>query len=629
MKEENDSIEQLKKKLYSRTGEGLGVKKRRRLRDLSYNVRTKWGKEPFKKSIHINKNRILTVFLVLSALFFVGSLAVSAFFFFADRNTVSSNNIVIEIQGPTVSRGGDELSLQVQITNENPVPIEDVGFLVEFPDGTRSSEDLTKELLRLQEGLGTLAPGERVQKTIRAVLFGEEGNSKEIKTTVEYRVKGSNAIFYKEQLYDISLSSAPLSLNVSSVEKISSGQEVEFTITVASNSDTAIKDILLSAKYPFGFEFISASPKPFSKNNVWKLGEVKSEEKRVIRVRGKVTGENDEERVFRFAVGIAGKRNDTKLETPFVTSLRSLFVTRPFIGAGLAINGDVAPNPIILRDSRVRADITWANNLPDKIFDAEIEVKLSGSILDKRSVKPQRGFYRSSDNTVLWSRETDTSLATLGSGARGAVSLSFSPIAASLGEAFRTPTIVLDVTVRGKRVSESNVPEVVESTVKRTIKVATDLALFSRAAYFSSPFSNTGPIPPKVGEETTYTIVWRVTNSTNPVGNVVVSASLPSYVRWVGAVSPNNAPIDFNEIGGQIRWRVGSIPSHTAREVAFQVAFSPSVSQIETTPVLVNRQVVDGVDTFTTARVIGNAPQISTQLSGDPGFPVGGGGVIE
>lgn len=625
-----DSIERLKKVLYSREGKGLGARKRRGLREYATeDVQEDWVQESPNPQSGKQKDRILVLTLVFSVLFFVFSLGVAAFLFFADQNIVSSGNIDIGIQGPANIGGGEELVLQFAITNNNPTGIKNVDLLVEYPEGTRTAHDLSQELLRTREALGVMRAGERIQKTARARLFGEEGEVKQIKAIIEYRVEGSNAIFSREQIYEVVLSNSPLVITVEGVDEVSSGQEVEFSIRVNSNSENILEDILLIAEYPFGFEFLTATPSTFAKNNVWELGDIKPEESKTIKIRGRILGEDAEERVFRFRTGVRSATDDTKIETAFITALHSIVVEKPFIGVRLAVNGNTNTEPVISRADRVRVDTTWFNNLSDRVFDGEIEIRLSGAILDERSVSVQNGFYRSSDNTVIWDRDTLPSLGSLGEGAQGTVSFSFLPIPFTPGESFRTPSIFLDVTIRGRRVSENNVSESVESTIRRVIKVTTGLSMSARGAYTSGPFQNTGPIPPRAEQETTYTVFWTAENTTNPVGNAVAVGTLPSYVRWVGAIDPSTAQVDFNEVGGRITWNIGALGSYESRQVAFQVALMPSLSQVGLGPTLVHTQNIRGIDTFTTQTVGVGAQDVTTFLTGDSGFPSQNGQVTE
>ena len=206
-------------------------------------------------------------------------------FIFGGSNVVSSQNIDISIEGPVTISGGEELSLQIAITNKNNVSIKLADLLIEYPNGTRSATNISDALPRHRETIGTLASGELIQRTVKAILFGSEDTQQNVKVTVEYRIDGSNAIFFTEKVYEVTLVSAPLSLSISNVSEITSGQEVEFDILITSNSNTIIKGALLSVEYPFGFEFISAAPSPSFTNSVWDLGDIQPESNRKIKLR--------------------------------------------------------------------------------------------------------------------------------------------------------------------------------------------------------------------------------------------------------------------------------------------------------------------------------------------------------
>ena len=49
------------------------------------------------------------------------------------------------------------------------------------------------------------------------------------------------------------------------------------------------------------------------------------------------------------------------------------------------------------------------------------------------------------------------------------------------------------------------------------------------------------------GTETTYGIVFTLTNTTNKIENAKLTAVLPSYVRWVGVFSPASENLSFNQ----------------------------------------------------------------------------------
>jgi len=207
--EEQSRIEEMKKRLYSRRAKGFGPRKRRRLRGHDAEVGRGWkgGTLPPREYTPLplkEKKSILPILLAASAVFFVAAIGISLILFFSSSN-VSPRNVNIVVQGPATIGGGEEMTLQITIINKNSVAMEAVDLIVEFPKGTRSVADLSVELPRVRESIGIIEPGGRVQKTIRAVLFGQEQSRQDMNITVEYRVEGSNAIFFADQTYQLTL----------------------------------------------------------------------------------------------------------------------------------------------------------------------------------------------------------------------------------------------------------------------------------------------------------------------------------------------------------------------------------------------------------------------------------------
>jgi hypothetical protein len=166
------------------------------------------------------------------------------------------------------------------------------------------------------------------------------------------------------------------------------------------------------------------------------------------------------------------------------------------------------------------------------------------------------------------------------------------------------------------------VPEEIQTAVARSVRLVSNLALSSRALYSQGPFKNSGPMPPHVEKATTYTILWTATNTVNPVTGAKVTAQLPPYVKWTGSISPADAAISYDEATGNIVWNVGEIGRNAdvgsgAKQVAFQISFTPSANQADTVPELVSGAAIAGTDTFTRATLTNSAPALSTRISSD------------
>jgi len=177
--------------------------------------------------------------------------------------------------------------------------------------------------------------------------------------------------------------------------------------------------------------------------------------------------------------------------------------------------------------------------------------------------------------------------------------------------------------VRGKRISETGVPEEIKSVMVKSVRVSSNVQFASRAVYFVGPFANSGPIPPKVEQETTYTIIWSIVNTSNNISNTQVRTVLPVYMKWYGSISPSGEDLSYNPNTNEVIWSPGDIPAGTGigkppREVAFQVVLTPSLSQVKTVPSLITNTTFTATDSFTGASINQEKPDITTNLSTDP-----------
>jgi hypothetical protein len=183
------------------------------------------------------------------------------------------------------------------------------------------------------------------------------------------------------------------------------------------------------------------------------------------------------------------------------------------------------------------------------------------------------------------------------------------------------PKVDISVNGAGKRLSESGVPQNLQSTARAQVRLATDLQLAAQALYNQNPFGVSGPFPPKAGTETAYALVFTVTNTTGKLRNAKVTAKLPSYVRWIGAHAPRTEKLTFNQYDGTFTWDMGDVAAGAGvdgsqpRQIAISVGLTPSTSQIGEQPVLVQNVTLVGTDETTGTSVVRKAvPDVTTNL---------------
>ena len=638
--EDKSKIEELKKSLYSRGAPDIRVKRRLHFSPQEIgDIKTDWehpkeGNGEADEVISLNKRyedhsmSFFTKLLIGSFLFFMSALGIGAYLVFNGSNIISANNIDITVNGPITVAGGDPISLEVQVSNKNNIKLETVDMVVNFPVGTIDSVDISKELKEYRELVGDISPGGVGQKTIKAIMYGEENSKKEIIINISYRVAGSNAIFKKQKTYEILISSSPLSLLLSSFKEVTSGQEFEFEVNLSSNSEEIIGNLVLKASYPFGFTFLSSDIKPSNGNTFWKIGDIPPKGKKTIKIKGRLEGQDDEIRAFTFTAGRGGTKNDDAIGTEYISARQEISIRKPFITTQISFEDDNNQGVYVgLFNNAIKAEISWFNNLPVSVIDGEVHIKLSGTAFDKVSVSPGDGYYKSADNEIVWNKMTTSGLGSIGAGENGSVSFSFIP--RNLSSTLRpvtNPNILIEVNVQGKRISESNVPESIDSSVKRLIKISSELSLTSSIVRSIGPFENSGFVPPRAEKPTTYTVVWTINNTSNTVTGAEVRALLPPYVKWVGKTNPVGEDIAYNSNTGEVVWRAGNVSTYTTsnnsrvRQAIFQISFEPSVAQIGQVPILVQDTTLSGYDDFTEESLTSTADALTTRFNTDPAF---------
>ncbi|MEK7642676.1 MAG: hypothetical protein AAB392_02680 [Patescibacteria group bacterium] len=575
-----------------------------------------------------SKSNFIKKFFWVAASLFVVSLVVAGLVFFGGMNFISSENVDIKIVGQSSIGGGQEASFDIVIMNQNTTSLESVSLLVEYPLGTKVPNNLSEDLARERFNIESIKSGESYTKTISGVFFGEKESIKKIKLSLEYRVENSSATFFKEKDYEFSISSAPIIISATYSKEINSSQDFSFDIEIASNSSDNIENLLLKVEYPFGFILNSSSPKPFAGDNIWRFDSLSSGDKRKISVNGSIIGQDNEEKVFRISSGTASEEDDRSIAVLLSEIVESVLIKKPFIGINTSIagsNGDYVGRG----GSQIEGLIYLQNNLPDRLFNTQIEVSFSGGAFDELSVSPrQGGFFRSIDDTIIWESRSTPDLSEIEPGDTRDFSFALTPLTYNSLPKSGRPEIIMTIKAKGERVLESGSVDTVSSVESRKISLVSDVGLSAKTLRSLGSFENSGPIPPRANSKTTYTVVWSITNSFNQIGGVEVRASLPSYVRWTDLAEVDGGEFGFNPTTGEVVWSVGSVLPNTGissspKEARFQVEIVPSTSQTNTAPIIVGEATLIGLDKSTGSKVRAVAPPATTNFSLDPIYKSG------
>lgn len=564
-----------------------------------------------------------TKFFLFSFVFFCAGASVAGYMLIFGGNSISPQNIDMQIVTPSLIDGGKETSVQILISNRNQAPLQLADLVVDYPDGARDPLDQTKPLVHERQNIGTIMPGQQIKRTATAIFYGPEGSPQRISARLEYSIPGSNAVFEREAAAEFTVGSSPISVVVDAPNKAVTGEEFSMDLVVQSNATTPVDNVVIQAQYPFGYSVVTATPKAEAGGTLWRLGTLAPGKSTKIHIVGKIEGQDGDQRVFRFLAGSNADQTDTQVRVPFLTVPQTLTIERPFITTDIAVNGQTksitAPAGTV-----VRGTVSWQNNLADSVSNLELKLLFSGAMLDKGTVASPDGFYQSLDRTIIWTKEQVPALASVPPGGSGTLHFSFSTMAPGTGgSVYANPTVDLNVTVAGVRQGQDRVPQTVSSAATARVSISSLLNLTTKVLHFTGNFANTGPMPPVAEQNTTYSILWTVQNSSNTIANARVSAVLPPYVRFISA-QPGSG-VEYSAASRTVTWSLGDVKpgvgySDVARTASFQISFMPSTSQVRQSPALTGDAQLTGQDRFAQVSVSALAPAPSIADITEPDF---------
>lgn len=537
--------------------------------------------------------------------FFVLSLGYAGFRLFGGA-TVTKENIAVEVLGNAFVDGGAPLVLQVRITNNNQSAIEFADIELLYPKSSSQAEPPARE----RKGIGTIRPGESKVVPFEAVFFGEQGDVRTLTATLEYRVSQSNTIFFKEALFPVTIASSPIAVEVIAPESVTPNQEFEIKILVTANTITATEPLLVAAEYPSGFSFVSSQPESAFRGTTWDIGSLASGTTREVILRGVMRIADEKERVITFRVGELHNEEDARVAVEYVSVGHTIATQSPFLTATINTGESIIASS---RGAVNVVTVNWKNTTQQTISSAEIVASISGNMANKASVVVNGGLWNAELRQVSWTSTQQPVLHSIAPGESG--SFAFTVQIPSTGVEIN-PAVGVAVGVSGILATGGERTHV-DHITNATLVFGTDLAFSGEVVYLGGVFANTGPIPPVVGQETTYTIVFKVANSINSIQNAVLVGTLPNYVSWQDQVDPGTESVRYNSVTREVIWDIGTISPQKAgdkKEISIQVGITPLANQLNTMPVVMSGIEFRGQDAFTKTAIKKNIQALTTRL---------------
>ncbi len=543
----------------------------------------------------MNKKNIFIILLILVVLGFLG--------FLYYRNQVFSKEILkLEILGPENAKMGEEIEYTVKYKNNGNFSLTQPQIIFELPEDCITEEEKT----RFTQDLEDIYPGDEKFIKFKARLVGKERDLEVSKAWLSYIPKNLTARYESNTTFTTKIDTVPITLDFDLPSKAEKGKEIEYSINYYSNIDYPLDNLSVKIDGMQGFDFESSDPVSLDQSE-WKLATLQKAQGGRITVNGRITAGTGTNLPFNAKLGMW--RNGQFVVVKEAT--KEVAVIEPLLFISQQING--SSNYVASPGETLNYKISFRNIGNTPFNDLFMFVRLSSDAFDLSTLESPNGEVRQSDSLVAWDYKTVQDLKLLNPQQEGQVEFSVKlKNNWDVSDAEKNNMVIVD------RVDISQISQEFQTKVNSKLE-------FSQNAYYSEQngISNSGVMPPIVGQPTTYAITWQVRSVFNDVKNVKVKATLPMGVNLTGRTYPNseisNFSLDSNS--REIVWSVGDLTANSgSRSITFQVSFTPSYTQRGAAGILINDAIVYAEDQFTGTVSEARTAPITTNLTSDPAW---------
>ncbi|PIZ87538.1 MAG: hypothetical protein COX92_01070, partial [Candidatus Nealsonbacteria bacterium CG_4_10_14_0_2_um_filter_40_15] len=327
-----------------------------------------------------------------------------------------------------------------------------------------------------------------------------------------------------------------------------------------------------------------------------------------IEISGRLTGEVSEEKVFQAKIGSWQSGEFILLKE----TNKGIAIVKPSLYVSQQINGN--PQYVASPGDLLHYQIFFKNLGDESLSNLSLICKLESKAFDFETLRSPQGSFTAGDNSLIFDWKKVPELQFLDGDQEGEVEFWIElkdewPIESSSD---KNPVIKNNVYVSQAKEEFVN-------------KVNSKLVILQKGYFEEEVFGNSGPIPPRAGESTTYTIMWQIKNFYNDVNNVKIKANLPRNAELTGNIFPDteSSKFAFDSQSREIVWQVGDlkmsqgVSGTPAPNISFQIKFTPTGDQRGQTPEIIGTAEISGEDQWTKETLKSQGPAVTTLLPDD------------
>ncbi len=544
----------------------------------------------------------------LSALLVILALAAwGGFALWARGVFTEARPLEVVLEGPETLLAGEAGTFTLRYKNTGNAAIDPMDLTINAPFGFELLSSNPPADHALTWKLPSLSPGSDATLVLQGWYRAPTDSTQTMQAFLTYRPTNIASDFQELATRDTRLTGSILRTEMTGPTEALAGDDVAYTINVQNTGSASREAIQVQAILPEGFSLTSANP-PSEKEGegIWSISSLAPQELRAISLTG------------RFSATASGPRTLTA-NTSFIDEGTALTqsegrvetaVTGSNLDFRLVANGSTK-QAFVDPGTVLRLSLPYKNSgaeeLGDVVFSLEIDTEKQTPIDWARA---SLGSATRSGTTITWKPVT------IAPNTESVFDLSLPLIEAPL--ATQADLIRFQAHVEIGRIGNQANTRALE-TDPIEVQINSRLAGSIEARYFSEegePYG-TGPLPPKVGQTTTYRLFWSIANGIHPLKDTSLSTTLPPDVTWSGKTEADSGTLSYDATTRTVTWSLATTEAQSGLTAWFDVAITPKTEQVGSFMKLLNAASLRGTDTVTSDTVEKAFDLTTTELATD------------
>ncbi len=557
-------------------------------------------------------SRLVLVLAILAVVAYGGFFLYSFVF---DKGQ-SETPLSMEIEAPAEVKSGEYVKFEINYQNPTNVPIASLEVDVALPAAFSLVQSQPEPTNRdeLIWTIGSLGPNSDGKITLEGVWLSAVPSDTTIQALATYKPGNFNSNFSDIATAKITTLSSVLTLEMTGPETGIPGTEAEYTAKIKNTGEELVAAPSFKLTLPEGFILNSSTPTlEAGAEAEWLLADLAPEAEATITWKG--TFATDVSDVQQFEGEVTVPEDDRKLSQVVAQAFTD--VAGSALQATLVVNGNTDKATTELGGT-LRLTIRLENTGEEDLSDASATLDF----------KPDSGIPILWDDAALGGGDLTSAgivfdselIGILKPGDRKIYNLSFpikDELAANEVDEW-TGTVFLNQ--GGSSLQTPPFP----------ISMKANADLFSEGRYYSEQGAplGTGPLPPEVGQATTYKVFWTIGEAVHDLESVSVTATIPPDVSWNNQVLSSLGNATYDSGTQTVTWEISDLPAGQSATTEFSLKLIPGSEDVGTFVKLLSGAVLKATDIKTQSAILSEAEPLTTEIPNDT-FAAGRGTVSD